>query len=34
MSFKIDPREVLDYLNELGYQHITAEMLKNFIKGQ
>lgn len=33
MSEKIDPREVLAYLNELGYTNITAQQLKEFIKG-
>ncbi|KAL1488509.1 hypothetical protein ABEB36_014975 [Hypothenemus hampei] len=32
MSVKIDPREVLGYLNELGYKNITAQQLKDFIK--
>lgn len=31
MSQKIDPREVLIYLNELGYTNITAQQLKDFI---
>lgn len=31
MSSKIDPREVLTYLNELGYTNITAQQLKEFI---
>lgn len=34
MSEKIDPREVLAYLNELGYTNITAQQLKEFIKGK
>ncbi|KAG5899922.1 hypothetical protein JTB14_002473 [Gonioctena quinquepunctata] len=32
MSQKINPREVLSYLNELGYVNITAHQLKEFIK--
>ncbi|KAF7287340.1 hyls1 centriolar and ciliogenesis associated [Rhynchophorus ferrugineus] len=31
MSYKIDPREVLEYLNGLGYTNITAHQLKEFI---
>ncbi|KAJ8985276.1 hypothetical protein NQ317_007063 [Molorchus minor] len=31
MSQKIDPREVLIYLNELGYTNINAQQLKEFI---
>ncbi|KAJ8917693.1 hypothetical protein NQ315_005140 [Exocentrus adspersus] len=31
MSQKIDPREVLTYLNELGYTNINAQQLKDFI---
>lgn len=33
MSQKIDPREVLTYLNELGYVNINAQQLKDFITG-
>lgn len=29
----LDPHEVLQYLNNLGYQNVTAEQLKEFIKG-
>ncbi|GLV32700.1 Hyls1 centriolar and ciliogenesis associated [Carabus blaptoides fortunei] len=32
MSIKLDPREVLQYLNHLGYYNITAEQLYEFIK--
>ncbi|CAH1118930.1 unnamed protein product [Phaedon cochleariae] len=31
MSHKINPREVLLYLNELGYTNVTAQQLKEFI---
>ncbi|XP_057668467.1 uncharacterized protein LOC130901262 [Diorhabda carinulata] len=31
MSYKIDPREVLIYLNKLGYTNISAQQLKEFI---
>ncbi|GJQ71362.1 hypothetical protein Trydic_g11093 [Trypoxylus dichotomus] len=31
MSGVINPHDVLQYLNELGYQNITAEQLKEFI---
>lgn len=34
MSVNLNPREVLSYLNELGYVNITAEQLKRFIKGK
>ncbi|KAJ8942231.1 hypothetical protein NQ314_010131 [Rhamnusium bicolor] len=34
MSQKIDPREVLAYLNELGYTNINAQQLKEFITGR
>lgn len=30
----LDPREVLLYLNELGYTNITAKQLKEFMKGK
>lgn len=33
MSGLLDPREVLSYLNERGYTHITAQQLKCFMKG-
>lgn len=33
MSINIDPREVLYYLNELGYTHISGKQLKSFVKG-
>lgn len=33
MSIELNPREVLTYLNELGYVNITAQQLKKFIKG-
>lgn len=33
MSFSVDPRDVLQHLNELGYKNITAEQLKEFILG-
>ncbi|XP_050310482.1 uncharacterized protein LOC126746327 isoform X1 [Anthonomus grandis grandis] len=32
MGERIDPREVLAYLNELGYTNISAQQLKEFIK--
>nr|XP_023021949.1 hydrolethalus syndrome protein 1 homolog [Leptinotarsa decemlineata] len=32
MSQELNPREVLSYLNELGYVNITAQQLKEFIK--
>ncbi|KRT79431.1 hypothetical protein AMK59_6417 [Oryctes borbonicus] len=32
MSCVINPRDVLEYLNELGYQNITADQLKEFIR--
>uniref|UniRef100_A0A6P7FD51 Uncharacterized protein LOC114328150 n=1 Tax=Diabrotica virgifera virgifera TaxID=50390 RepID=A0A6P7FD51_DIAVI len=31
MSESIDPKEILIYLNELGYTNISAQMLKEFI---
>ncbi|CAG9863596.1 unnamed protein product [Phyllotreta striolata] len=31
MSVTIDPRDVLSYLNELGYTNISAQQLKEFI---
>lgn len=34
MSFAVDPRDVLQHLNELGYKNITAEQLKEFILGK
>lgn len=34
MSNAINPRDVLLYLNELGYTNITAQQLKAFIKGR
>lgn len=34
MSIKLDPREVLYYLNDLGYRNITAQQLKEFMKGK
>lgn len=34
MSYKIDPKQVLEYLNELGYTNITAQQLKEFIIGK
>lgn len=33
MSQNIEPREVLSYLNELGYTNINAQQLKEFIIG-
>lgn len=33
MTTKLDPAEVLSYLNELGYHNITAIQLKEFMKG-
>lgn len=33
MSIKLDPREILEYLNELGYTNITAQQLKAFMIG-
>lgn len=33
MSKSIEPREVLSYLNELGYTNINAHQLKEFIIG-
>lgn len=34
MSVKLDPKEVLQYLNELGYYNINAQQLKEFMKGK
>lgn len=34
MSISLDPREVLQHLNEQGYREITAEQLKAFIIGK
>lgn len=34
MSVDLNPREVLAYLNELGYVNITAQQLKKFIRGE
>lgn len=34
MSHTINPRDVLEYLNELGYQNVTADQLKEFMRGQ
>ncbi|XP_030762696.1 uncharacterized protein LOC115887422 [Sitophilus oryzae] len=31
MSYKVDPKEVLIYLNNLGYTNVTATQLKEFI---
>ncbi|KAK4876360.1 hypothetical protein RN001_012782 [Aquatica leii] len=31
MSFSINPRQVLSYLNELGYSNISREQLKDFM---
>lgn len=33
MSVSFDAREVLTHLNALGYRNISAEQLKEFIKG-
>lgn len=33
MSVQLDPREVLQTLNGMGYRNISAEQLKEFIKG-
>lgn len=33
MPISLDPREVLQHLNDLGYRNITAEQLKAFIIG-
>lgn len=33
MSFSVDPSEVLQHLNDLGYKNISAEQLKEFIIG-
>lgn len=34
MSVKLDPKEVLHYLNELGYCNISAQQLKEFMRGK
>lgn len=34
MSVTLDPKEVLYYLNELGYYNITTEQLKEFMTGK
>ena len=33
MSIEIDPRDVLEHLEYLGYTSITKEQLKDFIRG-
>lgn len=33
MSFDIDPREVLEHLEYLGYTSITKDQLADFIRG-
>lgn len=33
MSISLDPREVLQTLNAMGYRNITAEQLKEFTRG-
>lgn len=33
MGTNLDPREVLQYLNELGYCNVTATQLKEFMRG-
>lgn len=33
MSITLDPREVLQTLNSMGYRNITGEQLKEFIRG-
>lgn len=30
----LDPREILSHLNQLGYTHIEANQLKEFMKGK
>lgn len=34
MSLKVDPREVLKSLNELGYTDISSQELKEFVRGK
>lgn len=34
MSPSMDPREILSYLNELGYTNIEPYQLKAFMKGK
>lgn len=34
MTCVINPRDVLEYLHELGYRNISADQLKEFIKGK
>lgn len=34
MSIELDPREVLQCLNELGYYNINTKQLKEFLKGK
>lgn len=33
-KIKIDAKEVLEYLNQLGYTNITAHLLKDFLTGR
>lgn len=33
MAFPLDPLEVLQHLNNLGYTNISAEQLKEFMTG-
>jgi len=33
MSLSLDAREILIHLNEMGYRNITAEQLKEFMRG-
>lgn len=33
-SISLEPREILFHLNNMGYRNITAEHLKEFMKGK
>lgn len=33
MSISMDAREILCHLNEMGYKSITADQLKEFMRG-
>lgn len=34
MSITLDAREILMHLNSMGYRNVTAEQLKEFMRGK
>lgn len=34
MSISLDAREILTHLNSMGYRNVTAEQLKEFMRGK